>query len=396
MAVASARYVSSWRSRRLCLIAFQWAEHEPKAAGYNNPGWPGCCRPPDADEEAFIQAADWRAVHIVYKVPIPPNIKVLLDSLAAKMPPMASPTPGSRSQTKSSVVSPSRKNSSAASKSPISQSKSFATPPASLRGRSPHTSTPSSTNISRSSSSTHIAEQASPPSEHPPHRRKMSDRRPEGSHSSNSSPSRKPVEIESPRRGSSLRRPAVTPATTSVSVSKVSAQDSSRSPPVRRRASVSGSHVLSTAAPTPPSNNSRSADRNAASFLAPKESAKDDDCRSTSSGSSDGLSSLSDSTITSEGFTDYLSDESEAELQRQAEAKAALLAQQTAEELEFKMARQQLASVDLRPPKSWNPDSNGERSKRTGSAFQPSRNANVPQSFGAAASVIVQSAQARR
>lgn len=54
------------------------------------------------------------------------------------------------------------------------------------------------------------------------------------------------------------------------------------------------------------------------------------------------------------GFTDYLSDESEAELQRQAEARAAVLAQNAAEELEFKAARQQLAHVDLRPPKSWN------------------------------------------
>ncbi|KAI0000073.1 hypothetical protein BJV77DRAFT_924557, partial [Russula vinacea] len=62
----------------------------------------------------------------------------------------------------------------------------------------------------------------------------------------------------------------------------------------------------------------------------------------------------SDGTITSDGgFTDYLSDESEAELQKQAEAKAALLAQTHAEEREFKAARQQLASVDLRPPKSW-------------------------------------------
>lgn len=55
------------------------------------------------------------------------------------------------------------------------------------------------------------------------------------------------------------------------------------------------------------------------------------------------------------GFTDYLSDESEAEIQRQAEMKAALLAQNHMEEQEFRAARQQLAHVDLRPPKSWNP-----------------------------------------
>jgi len=73
---------------------------------------------------------------------------------------------------------------------------------------------------------------------------------------------------------------------------------------------------------------------------------------SSDSGSSQG--SVSDATVISDGgFTDYLSDESEAELQRQAEAKAALVAQNQAEEQEFKAARQQLAAVGLRPPKSW-------------------------------------------
>lgn len=74
---------------------------------------------------------------------------------------------------------------------------------------------------------------------------------------------------------------------------------------------------------------------------------------SSDSGSSRG--SGSDATVISDGaFTDYLSDESEAELQRQAEAKAALVAQNQAEEQEFKAARQQLVGVGLRPPKSWN------------------------------------------
>ncbi|EIN10564.1 hypothetical protein PUNSTDRAFT_30662, partial [Punctularia strigosozonata HHB-11173 SS5] len=64
---------------------------------------------------------------------------------------------------------------------------------------------------------------------------------------------------------------------------------------------------------------------------------------------------LSDNnTITSEGFTDYLSDESDAEIQRQAELKAALLAQNHAEEVEFNLARKQLQRVNLQPPKSWN------------------------------------------
>jgi hypothetical protein len=72
-----------------------------------------------------------------------------------------------------------------------------------------------------------------------------------------------------------------------------------------------------------------------------------------SASSSSGSSASSDITVDG-GFTDYLSDESEAELQRQAEIRAALVAQSKTEEQEFKAARQQLATVDLRPPKSWN------------------------------------------
>jgi hypothetical protein len=72
-----------------------------------------------------------------------------------------------------------------------------------------------------------------------------------------------------------------------------------------------------------------------------------------SSASSSGGSS-SDFTVTSDGaFTDYLSDESEAELQRQAEARAALVAQNYAEEQEFRAARERLTHVDLRPPRAW-------------------------------------------
>lgn len=71
---------------------------------------------------------------------------------------------------------------------------------------------------------------------------------------------------------------------------------------------------------------------------------------------SSGASAPDSGTVTSEGgFTDYLSDESEAELQRQAEVRAALLEQNRMEEQEFRAARQQLALVDLQPPKSWNP-----------------------------------------
>ncbi|KAK0190970.1 hypothetical protein F5146DRAFT_577766 [Armillaria mellea] len=141
-----------------------------------------------------------------------------------------------------------------------------------------------------------------------------------------SSPGRKAIDLDgatTPRRNSSATRPP--PPT--------------RSPPnqplERRRTLVPSPTAKPRPADTP----------------SPPRPKKDEDAVSSASGSS---GSMSDSTVTSDGgFTDYLSDESEAELQRQAEARAALVAQNQAEELEFKAARLQLTHVDLRPPKSW-------------------------------------------
>jgi len=100
---------------------------------------------------------------------------------------------------------------------------------------------------------------------------------------------------------------------------------------------------------------------------------------------------LSDSTITSEGFTDYLSDESEEELQKQAEARAAVLAQNQMEELEFKMARQQLARVGLEPPKAWT-----QTNTAAVSPTKSSRNSKIPaHSFTVAATAMMQAGQAR-
>jgi len=96
-----------------------------------------------------------------------------------------------------------------------------------------------------------------------------------------------------------------------------------------------------------------------------------------SAGSSSGSSASSDITVDG-GFTDYLSDESEAELQRQAEVRAALIAQSKTEEQEFRAARQQLATVDLRPPKSWNPNM-----ARSQSASRPAPSYASPVSAGA-------------
>jgi hypothetical protein len=100
-------------------------------------------------------------------------------------------------------------------------------------------------------------------------------------------------------------------------------------------------------------------------------SSKKADPETSSSSGSDSIGSLTESTVTSDGaFTDYLSDESEAELQRQAEAKAALVAQNEAEELEFRAARQALANIGLRPPRSWAVTDTG--SDRTAARIAPS------------------------
>jgi hypothetical protein len=266
-----------------------------------------------------------------------------------------------------------------------------------IQGRGRSLQVTDGANLSRSSSASMIPSSVSSSMDRSPGMRKKftaPERRTEGTQSAQSSPSRKPTDIENPitpRRVSSTRRPSVTPATTSVSVSKVvanSRSQSNRDTPLKFRASIPG---------PVDSPSTRNITDQAPTFIIPRTSKNEDDCSaSSSSGSSGGRSSLSDNTVTSDGgFTDYLSDESEAELQRQAEEKAAVFAQMQAEELEFKMARQQLAHIGLRPPKSWNP-TNTPSVPSPVNTFPPPRNSvTAPPSFGAAAAVMVESAQAR-
>jgi len=61
-------------------------------------------------------------------------------------------------------------------------------------------------------------------------------------------------------------------------------------------------------------------------------------------------------TVISDGaFTDYLSSESEAEIKREAEIKAAQLRRLRMEDAEFKAAQRGLANIDLQTPVAWNP-----------------------------------------
>ena len=344
----------------------------------------------------MIQAADWRAVSIVHRISIPSEIKLALESFSHKGLLVQPTTIASRSSPGKSISSAARRNSGATtpSKSNILSAKAMNTP-IQGRGRSLQ-ATDGGANLSRSSSTSMISSSVPSSMDRSPTTRKKasmaSERRIDGTQSAQSSPIRKPTDIENPvppRRMPSTRRPAVTPATTSVSVSKIVADSRSQSnhdTPLKFRA-LAGPVDSST---------TRNADH-APSFIIPRSSKNEDDCgASSSSGSSGGRSSLTDNTVTSDGgFTDYLSDESEAELQRQAEEKAAVFAQMQAEELEFKMARQQLAQIGLRPPKSWNPI-NASNAPMPANTFPPPRNSvTTAPSFGAAVAVMVDGAQAR-
>lgn len=360
----------------------------PEFLRYNNPGWPGCCRAPFPSEYRSIPAADWRAVSVVHNVPIPLEIKAVLDTFQSRGPPLppfiASSAPNTLSRA-SNKAGNDRKNSGGSSPSskPSNLSKAV-TSPASTKPRSGGSPQALAAALSRTSSGSAISSSAPSSPEGSEGQKERRDTRngvdtpKRRVDSLQSSPNRKDVELEKtstpPSRSSSIRRhtvtsrPSVTPATTSVSLSKVVANSptplSLGSLQARRRSSLSrpekrealpstpviAASPLRSSVPTNPPISlvipdtvSRSGEDNLSSA-------------SSSSGSSDGMGSLSDNTVTSDGgFTDYLSDESEAELQRQAEAKAAVLAINMAEELEFKAARLQLAHVDLQPPRTWNP-----------------------------------------
>ncbi|PFH48138.1 hypothetical protein AMATHDRAFT_104266, partial [Amanita thiersii Skay4041] len=58
---------------------FARADYPAKLSSSTNTGWPGCCRPPMQHEIATIPPYIWRSVNIVHDVPIPPEIKPLLD-----------------------------------------------------------------------------------------------------------------------------------------------------------------------------------------------------------------------------------------------------------------------------------------------------------------------------
>ncbi|PIL37261.1 hypothetical protein GSI_00954 [Ganoderma sinense ZZ0214-1] len=375
--------------------AASWAKTSPPSsrAGYQNPGWPGCCRPPNPQEIKLIGAADWPAVSLVYRIAIPQEIKLILDGIYAGQtsprgtPPLPTTTNGSMrgtsAQTTVAAAAPgiSRRSSyNVASPTRTDSSSTTRTNPVAIptKGRSGSGGSPQQTNATLSPRIGGGGGDGTPPSlsnaaameQSQSSRRSamdvFADKRPDPLNTTQNSPGRKAVELYGTmsRRSSEQRRPSISSITGSAPVSKGSADQISQ----RRR-----TLTTSTTGASPPSNPplqdktstapARSPDRPAATErpaeAAPArrgstiEEAVIDKVEKLSLSSSASSGSSGDSSETAGGFTDYLSDESEAELQRQAEAKAAIVAQNQMEELEFRAARQQLADVDLRPPKSW-------------------------------------------
>ncbi|RPD67047.1 hypothetical protein L226DRAFT_452839 [Lentinus tigrinus ALCF2SS1-7] len=367
----------------------KWAKTNPPPtrAGYQNPGWPGCCRPPNPSEHKYIPAADWPSVSIVHHVPIPPEIKTVLDSVCASgpisprgTPPLGSPTGSVRAAVVQSAAPTMSRRSSYNVASPTrtetgtTRSNAVAVPTKGRSGGSPQQVTASLATVSRGSGGDGTSSSlpnASSMEQYQSSRRSamdvFADKRPDPSNTSQNSPGRKHAELSgSVARRSSERRPSISSIAPSVSKATADSIPQRRRtvPTPARRTEVSVERVPIERTPEAP------ASRRGGSTI--EETVDKVEKMSISSGASSGSSgSSSETTVISDGgFTDYLSDESEAELQRQAEAKAAILAQNQMEEQEFKLARQQLAHVDLRPPKSWR----GEVQSTPRSQIQTSRN----------------------
>ena len=366
-------------------------------SGYQNPGWPGCCRPPNPSEQRYIQAADWHSVSVVHSISIPTDIKHILDSLNIRS------SSGPAGRPAAMPLADRRNSSNAILPKPTSLSVKTS-PVIPVKGKNGGSPQLTQTTLAKVDSRGGGGVPSSLPNASPMDQYQNQRRGDQGdksrSPSSRNSPSRKLVELEGSlsRRCTADRRPSVSNVTPSSSVSKITVDpqivgDHSPPPSLRYHPSASTTNIPNWK-PSPPS--SRTGDRQVTtSNIRPptrrpplelsmaavtlSDAAPPYISSASSSSSSGGGSpissrgSVTDSTVTSDGgFTDYLSDESEAELQRQAEIKAAIVAQNHAEEQEFKAARQQLADVDLRPPKTWsNTTSSGRIPGRSMNTFYP-------------------------
>lgn len=391
-----------------------------KGSGYPNPGWPGCCRPPNVSENTFIPPADWQAVTIVHRVPVPAVIRDLLAMMPTMMPAMASgaaPQAPVRERGGSQSQSSPRKDS--ASLTPPKAPVALVKQPAPLaipavkatKARSDSSPKQPSAALSRDQQRASLDQPRSagaangsptvPPSdirrtvaisprEHSPGSKPASLRKVAGDQDSPGSKHaslRKAVEQDSTLRRATKEKRAPTASSIALSLSQATLEDrpsmkrrtsandgaKSQSPPSTRLVDVMNTPVVvATRTPKKSTSQENLRSRRTASDVTPVRVVPKIAIPSGKSDGSSSSSALSESTVTSEGFTDYLSDESEAEIQKQvsltlalmppvllttfpcqAELKAAQVAQNIHEENEFKAARKQLVTVGLAPPKSW-------------------------------------------
>ena len=336
--------------------AFMRSNPNFKGPVTSNPGWPGCCRPPAAGEKGLIGAADWPAVSVVHHVPIPPDIKAVLDSITSANSSRPSPTGSLRGHPQSHTPAIVRRGSYHLASAPKPDTTLVRTAPVAIptKGRSggsppqlASSLTSKASNNSGGDTSSSSLPTSSGMDQYVLQRRPVETRVDKPPLDTKYSPGRKHAELTGSisRKGNGAatnNRPSISAATPSMSLTKVVVD----AQPVRRRVGANttspSTATLSRASERPSSTPTRKSLEGAMANM------------NISSASSDSSGSASETTVISDGgFTDYLSDESEAELQRQAELKAAQIAQNQMEEQEFKAARQQLAHVDLRPPKSW-------------------------------------------
>ncbi|KAH8106108.1 hypothetical protein BXZ70DRAFT_416629 [Cristinia sonorae] len=331
----------------------KYARTNSKLNLISNPGWPGCCRPPASNEQRLIGAADWPAVSMVHHIPIPPDVKAVLDSITGNATPnRPSPTGSMRGFPQPHTPSMVRRGSYHLANAVKSEGAAARTAPVAIpakgrSGGSPQQLASSLTSMSNNpngDTSSSSLPNSSAMDQYVLQRRPVDK---SSGESKQQSPKRDHAELTGSisRKGhgaATNNRPSISAAIPSMSLSKVTVD----AQPQRRRVGASTTttpvSTLSRASEKPTATPSRKSLEGAMAGM------------NISSASSDSSGSASETTVISDGgFTDYLSDESEAELQRQAEIKAAQIAQNQMEEQEFKAARQQLAHIDLRPPKSW-------------------------------------------
>ncbi|KAG8983639.1 hypothetical protein FRB90_005856 [Tulasnella sp. 427] len=331
----------------------KWAKRFPPGTEIdklNNKGWPGCCRPPRLGEMELIDDADWPVVSRRYGLPDRsalrdrPQRPVSLSKAASRS--------GASARRGSIDVSP--KEERGASSSPH-------------RRGSPRIADPPTTEGSPRRSADALATAVPASAVNGPYRAILNPVGRPSPSSSQQSISTSYIGIEErepgmyhtrpiPRNGQAMPAPPAN-GTANGAIEQIMARSSSIRRAVPAPSSVSSSSSSSGYAESASSNGSSSS--SGASSVASydprilRDIQKEFENMSLSSTSSNRESII---TVTSDGaFTDYLSDESEAEMQRQAEARAAQLRRLRAEEAEFNAARRGLANIDLQTPIAWAP-----------------------------------------